>query len=256
MDERASLRWRRALLAAGGVAIAAGMGAATPARPAPDADLDRIVRLWAAATGGLDRIRAIRALRMSGQITFSGKPPCPITVELARPGKIRTQVAFSAGNWIQIFDGRQGWIVTPFGMPPGTRPMSADEAANAPEQADFEGPLVDSARKGIRLALEGKVKVDGRDAWRIRVTRRDGAVRWLDLDAATSLRVGWEGELGEGADRKMNASIFSDYRTVAGLAFPFRIASGIARGDITQRIAFDRIEVDPPIPDSDFAPPK
>ncbi|HET7453191.1 MAG TPA: hypothetical protein VFL12_10645 [Thermoanaerobaculia bacterium] len=251
MDRLPALRGAIASVAL--ILVAAAAPGAAPSPKSADSELDRVIRLWTAATGGLDRIRALRTIRMTGEITFKENPPCKIMVELARPGRIRTEVAFPDGKWIQIFDGRRGWIVSPSS---GARPMSATELGNAPEQADFEGPLVDTAKKGIRLALEGKESVDGRDAWRIRVTRPDGAVRYLDLDATTSFKVRWEGELGEGADRKMNASIFSDYRTVDGVTFPFRIVSGIAGGEVGQRIAFDRIEVNPAISDSEFTAPK
>jgi hypothetical protein len=134
--------------------------------------------------------------------------------------------------------------------------MNEEELRNAPEQADIEGTLVDSARKGIHLVLEGKEPVGGRDAWRIRVTRGNGIVRYLDLDVATSLKVRWEGELGTGADRKTNASEFSDYRTVSGLSFPFRIVSGVVGEPPNQVIVFEKIEVNPAIPDSAFEAPK
>jgi len=241
------------------VAMLAAACIAVPGRAAVDAsaraDLDRVVRLWAAAIGGLDHIRALRAVRMSGRITLGGEPHA-FAVEVARPGRIRTEVTFPQGVWIQVFDGKHGWTVSPLDKSPAPTPMTADQERNAPEQADIEGPLVDSAKKGIQLALEGKEKVDGRDAWRIRVTRGDGVVRYLDLDAATSLKVRWQGELGEGAERKMNASLFSDYRTVGGLSFPFRIVSGIAGEEPSQEIVFEKIEVNPAIPESAFAPPK
>jgi hypothetical protein len=237
----------------------AATGAAVPGRAAPDAsarpDLDRVVRLWAAATGGLDHIRALRAVRMSGRITLGGEPHA-FSVEIARPGRIRTEVTFPQGVWIQVFDGKHGWTVSPLEKGPAPTPMTAEQEKNAPEQADIEGPLVDSAKKGIRLALEGKEMVDGRDAWRIRVTRGDGVVRYLDLDAATSQKVRWQGELGEGGERRMNASLFSDYRTVGGLSFPFRIVSGAAGEEPSQEIVFEKIEVNPAISDSAFARPK
>ncbi len=251
------LRRGRAIAFSGIAALALLLGGAgaPPAGSGSGAGLDRVVRLWAAATGGLDRIRAIRSVRMTGRITFKDGVPHPIVVELSRPGRIRTEVAFPAGPWVQVFDGRQGWVVSP--VPgAGVQPMTPEQAANAPEQADIDGPLVDSARKGIRLALEGRESVDGKDAWRIRVTRADGVVRHLDLDAATSLKIRWEGDLGEGTDRKTNASLFSDYRTVAGLSFPFRIVSGIAGGDVGQEIVFEKVEVDPAIPESAFSRPR
>jgi hypothetical protein len=243
-----------ALLATTGAA--AFPGAAAPPGPASRAELDRIVALWAAATGGIDRIHALSSVRMSGKIAFGSDPPNPFTVEVARPGKIRTQVAFPKGAWLQVFDGRRGWIVSPFAESAAPAPMTEEELRNAPEQADIDGPLVDTSRKGIRLSLEGKEQVGGKDAWRIRVTRGDGVVRFLDLDVATSLKVRWEGELGSGAERAMNASVFSDYRKVSGLSFPFRIVSGAVGEAPNQEIVFEKIEVNPAIPGSDFEEPK
>ena len=239
------------LLVATGIAVRVGAAREEPG----GAELDRVVRLWAAATGGLDHIRALRAVRMSGKITLGGEPHA-FTVEVARPGRIRTEVTFPQGVWVQVFDGKHGWTVSPLDKSPAPAPMTADQERNAPEQADIEGPLVNSAKKGIRLTLEGKETVDGREAWRIRVTRGDGVVRYLDLDAATSLKVRWEGELGEGNERKMNASLFSDYRKVGGLSFPFRIVSGVLGEEPSQEIVFETIELNPAIPDSAFAAPK
>ena len=247
-----------------GIALLGAMGTALLLRaaPAPAAvsrsrnDVDRIVALWAAATGGLDRIRALAAVRMTGTIAFGGGAPNPFTVEVARPGRIRTRVTFPQGDWLQVYDGKRGWVVSPFAKSPAAVPMTPEELANAPEQADIEGPLVDSAKKGIALALEGKEQVQGRDAWKIRVTRPDGVIRYLDLDAATSLKMRWKGELGAGADKKMNASLFSDYRKVSGLSFPFRIVSGIAGEAPAQEIVFEKIEVNPAILPSAFEVPK
>ncbi|HET9794648.1 MAG TPA: hypothetical protein VFS34_09315 [Thermoanaerobaculia bacterium] len=234
----------------------AGAAGAKPPSNAGGADLDRIVRLWAAATGGLERLRALRSVRMTGRITVGSDPPHPITVEIARPGKIRTEVRFPEGAWVQVFDGSRGWTISPSPTHREALPMTPEQAASAPEQADIDGPLVDSARKGIRLALEGKTTVGGKEAWRIRVTRPDGVVRYLDIDGTTSLKVRWLGELGEGSNRQMNASVFLDYRSVGGLSFPFRIVSGIAGGAVNQEIDFDRIEVNPTIPESDFSRPR
>lgn len=239
------------------VATAVGvLLAATAATSAAAPDLDKIVRLWAAATGGLPRIHALNSVRMTGRISLGDAGPRPIVVEVARPGRLRTEIVFSEGIYIQTFDGKNGWKISPFQKSVEPVAMSAEEAANAPEQADIDGPLVDSDKKGIRLALEGVEKVDGWDAHRIRVTRRDGIVRYIDLDSVTSLKVRWEGELGAEGQRAMNASVFSDYRTVDGLSFPFRIVSGVAGRKASQEIVFEKIEANPAIPESRFQRPK
>jgi outer membrane lipoprotein-sorting protein len=240
------------LLAAAGAAA----GAPPPPKGGSRTELDRVVALWAAATGGIDRIHALTSVRMTGTIAFGETPPAPFTVVVARPGRIRSEVRFPQGVWLQIFDGRKGWVVSPFASSRAPVPMTDEELSNAPEQADIDGPLVDSAKKGIRLALEGKEQVEGRDAWRIRVTRSDGVVRYLDLDTVTSLKVRWEGELGSGAEKKANAASFSGYRSVDGVSFPFRIASGAVGEPPNQVIVFEKIEVNPAIPASAFEPPK
>ena len=81
-------------------------------------------------------------------------------------------------------------------------------------------------------------------------------MRHLDRDVATSLKVRWEGELGQGPERKVNVSSFSDYRAVNGISFPFRIVSGVAGEKPNQEIVFERIEINPSIPDSAFEAPK
>src|SRR5439155_14777889 len=123
-----------ALLAA--VMLAGFVHAASPDR-SPSPDLDRVVRLWAAATGGLDRIHALRTVRMTGRITFGTGSAQPFSVTVARPGKIRTEVTFPEGNWLQVFDGRHGWVASPFEKSSAPAPMSAEQERNAPEQADI-----------------------------------------------------------------------------------------------------------------------
>jgi outer membrane lipoprotein-sorting protein len=241
------------LLAAAGTAFGAG---APPPKVDSRTELDRVIALWAAATGGIDRIHALSSVRMTGTIAFGDAPAAPFTVVVTRPGRIRTEVKFPQGLWLQIFDGRKGWVVSPFAQSGAPAPMTDEELSNAHEQADVDGPLVDSAKKGVQLALEGKERVEGREAWRIRVTRGDGVVSHLDLDTVTSLKARWEGELGSGTEKKMNASSFSDYRAVDGLSFPFRIVSGEVGQPPNQVIVFEKIDVNPAIPPSAFEAPK
>jgi hypothetical protein len=59
-----------------------------------------------------------------------------------------------------------------------------------------------------------------------------------------------------GTERKMNASELSDYRTVSGISFPFRIVSGGVGEPPNQVIVFEKIEVNPAIPESAFEAPK
>lgn len=216
--------------------------------------LDEVVDRGIAALGGSARLAQVRSERMTGTIQFPPEAPSPLTVEFKRPGKIRTEIEFQKGKFEQIFDGRKGWMLNPF---KGTAvlPMTVEERRNTPEQADIDGPLVDWKKRGLKLSLEGKKRLLEADVWRIRVTYPTGNVRTLDLDAASYLKVRWEGELGEGAHKADNESFFTDYRPIDGIAFPFKIQSGIVGKGTNQIILFEKIEVDSKIDDKRFKRP-
>jgi hypothetical protein len=133
--------------------------------------------------------------------------------------------------------------------------MTPEQLRNSPEQADMDGPLFEWRKKGIRLAAEGREKVRGVDAYRLRVTLPSGVVRFLDLEASSFRKLRWQGELGEGQGRRLVESVFLDYRKVGGLMFPLRIESG-SGGKINQVIAFEKIDVNPVIEDSRFEMPR
>ncbi|MGH9442573.1 MAG: hypothetical protein ACRD16_09900 [Thermoanaerobaculia bacterium] len=222
--------------------------------PASALSIGEIAQKGVDALGGAGRLQAVRSERMTGLIGFGDQEPVPVLVELKRPGKIRTQVEFKAGRFVQGFNGAAGWTIDPsLGGKPAE--MSAEQARNLPERADIDGPLLRWKQRGIRLEIEGREKVRGTAAFRIRVTRPDGAVRFLDLDASSFRKIRWEGELGEGSRKSMNESYFADYRRIGGLLFPFRIESG-SGGRVTQTIVFRKIEVNPVIDDSRFEMPK
>ena len=57
------------------------------------------------------------------------------------------------------------------------------------EQADMDGPLVDYKAKGHTVELLGKEKVEGSDAYKLKVTLKNGDVRTIYLDADRFLEV-------------------------------------------------------------------
>ena len=90
---------------------------------------------------------------------------------------------------VQAYDGKSGWSVAPFMGRTEPVAMSAEEAAQAVEQADIAGPLVDYKAKGHTVELVGPDKVDDRDAWKLKLTLKNGTVRQVYLDAASFLEV-------------------------------------------------------------------
>lgn len=207
------------------------------------------------ARGGLTRIRALRSERVSGTISFGSVASGPFTVELKRPMKMRMTLGVQNQSMIRVYDGAQGWANNPFAGKLNPDPMPEEDLKNISEEADFDGPLVDYAKKSNKVELVGKDKVEDKDVWRLKLTTKNGEVRYYLFDAKTFLLLKWEGKRrAEGKEYPIE-SYFHDYREVDGLKFSFEIDSGSSATDLTQKLVIDKIELNVNFPDSDFAKP-
>ena len=207
------------------------------------------------ARGGLTKMRAIKSERVSGIISFGSEASGPFVVELKRPLKMHMTLTVQNQTMVRVYDGTQGWANNPFAGKVNPEPMADEDVQNISEEADFDGPLVDYAKKGNKLELVGKDKVEDKDVWRVRLTTKNGDVRYYLFDAGTFLLLKWEGKRrAEGKEFPVE-SYFRDYRDVEGLKFSFQIDSGSSATDLTQKLVLDKIELNPEIPDSEFTKP-
>jgi len=216
---------------------------------------DQVVAKVLAARGGLLKIRAMKSQRVSGTISF-GEASGPFFVEFKRPLKMHMQLTVQSLTMVRVYDGKAaGWANNPFGGKMIPEPMAEDDLKNITEESDFDGPLVDYKRKGNQIALMGKDKAGDKDVWRLRLTTKNGDVRYYLFDSGTFLLLKWEGKRRIQDKEVPIESYFRDYRNVDGLKFAFAIDSGSSAAEITQKIAIDKIELNVPIDDAEFEKP-
>jgi outer membrane lipoprotein-sorting protein len=216
---------------------------------------DEILAKVMAARGGLDKLRAIHSERVSGQISF-GDVTGPFVVELKRPLKMHMQLTMQDRTMVRVYDGKsQGWANNPFAGKMNPDPMSEDELRNITEESDFDGPLLDYKEKGNQVELVGKDKFDDKDVWRLKLTTKNGDVRFYLFGANSFLLLKWEGKRKFQDQELPVESHFSDYREVGGLKFAFAIDSGSSPTELTQRIRIEKIELNPDLNDTEFGKP-
>ena len=229
----------------------------SPASPGAVQDLTiaQVLARVYTARGGLVRLRALQGQRVTGTISFGNDASGPFFVEFRRPMKMHMELTVQNQTVVRIFDGKEGWANHPFAGKPNPEPMSEEDLKNINEEADFEGPLVDYRKKGNKLELVGKDKLEDKDIWRVKLTTKTGDVRYYLFDATTFLLLKWEGKRQvQGKDMPMQ-SYYREYREVGGLKFAFAIDSGNSATDLTQKIIIEKIELNPQLPESDFAKP-
>jgi len=238
---------RRAALALVLVLAACGTGAET---------VDEVVGQYLQARGGAERLRGVRTLRMSGSVSLPGIE-APLVLELKRPDKVRTEFTVEGRQSLRAYDGRQAWLLPPVpGAPP--QPVPPDQAAELKAQADVDlSPLVDSEAKGFTVELSGREALPGGEAWKLVVSGGAEPPRTLFVDVGSHLVVRTEEvRTLEGKEVRFATEV-GDYRPVDGLFYPHRLRSGPADAPETwQTVEIDRIDVNPPLDDARFSPPK
>jgi outer membrane lipoprotein-sorting protein len=218
-------------------------------------NVDEIIAKCVEARGGLKKIKAVQSERMSGQISFGPDTKGTLLLEVKRPGKLREELTIGDKTMIRTTNGKAGWMIDPFAETTEARPLPADEMSNMAQKADIDRPLVDYKSKGNQVELVAKEPVEGKDAFKIKVTLSDGQRRYDYIGASTFLELKWEGIIRRNGEEFQAVSHFRDYRNVEGLMIPFEIETEFPGNSVHQKIAFDKIELNPTIDDAQFENP-
>jgi hypothetical protein len=213
-------------------------------RPAP-VTARAIVQRYIDARGGMEKMRAIRTLVFRGPPRTDGRPGRQIL--RARPYYFTIGAEGNDGSPWEAYDE--------YGLQP--RVTDAPGAALR-HAAYFDDPLVMALEPGWGLELTGTERVDGRDAWRLRVTYPDGFVSESLVDTATSLLVArrFTAPVHAFGEAVTSQALFGDWRPVNGVLFPFSLReTDVASGEPMDASTWASIEANVPLDPSVFSPP-
>jgi hypothetical protein len=226
------------------------------ASPVAAQTVDEIIAKNVLARGGLDKLKAVQSLRMTGKMTMGPGLEAPVVLELKRGSRMRMEFTFQGMTGVQAFDGTSGWALMPFGGRKDPEPMPPEAVKDAEEQADIDGPLVDYKAKGHTVEFVGKEPIEGSDAYKLRVTLRNGNVRTIWIDAEANLEIKGEGKRTIRGSEVESETSLGDYKEVGGVMYPHSVEGGPKGAPQRQKIVIDRIEVNPAIDDSRFRMPE
>ena len=199
------------------------------------------------ATGGAERLRAVSSIRESGTITVvdSGRSSTgPALLEEKRPNKSRVERTIFGSKTVWAYDGRTAWAI-----PPGEQPqMLSGEMARSLAANEFDHFLLDYAQRGIKVEAAGGITLPSGRAHKLKVTLRDGAVRYAYIDETSSLEVRRDYVEKDGAT---SVQWFRGHVRINGVMRPTEYVNEYSNGrKITIKIT--RPEVDPVIDDGRF----
>jgi hypothetical protein len=181
----------------------------------------------------------------------------PFQMDLQRPVNTRLEIPFQGQTAVQVYDGAAGWKLRPFIGRNEVEPFSAEELKIAADQQELDGPLINYAAKGTKVEVVGGEIVEGRGAYKLKLTLKNGDVRHLWVDAQTFLDVKFEGAPRR-VDGKMRQVVtyYRDYKPVDGLVIAHRLDTAVESVAGVERIFIEKVELNPTLNDSRFARPQ
>ncbi len=216
---------------------------------------DELVNKNIQAKGGIDKIKAIKAVRITGKLSGGGGFTAATVQENQRPNLVRETFSLQGMTAVTAYDGTTGWQIQPFGGHKDPEFMGEDNLQDLMLDADFDGPLVDYKEKGNTVEFMGHDTIDGDDALRLKVTLKNGDIIYYFLDPDTFLEIRKEvQEFTRGSVRESTVDLGS-YKPVNGVMFPFSISQGTKENPAQQTTTVEKIDVNIPIENADFAVP-
>ena len=217
---------------------------------------DELVQKNIQAKGGIDKIKAIKSIRLLGKLDGGGGFSAATLQENQRPNLLRETLSLQGMTAIQAYDGSTGWQIQPFGGKKDPQLMGEDDLRDLLLDADFDGPLVDYKEKGNTVEFLGHDTVDGDDALRLKVTQKNGDIIYYYLDPDTFLEIRKEvQEFIRGSVRESVVE-FGSYKPINGVMYPFAISQGSKANPAAQTTTIQKIEVNVNINPADFAVPR
>jgi hypothetical protein len=254
----------------------------------------QIVEKYVAARGGLQAWRAVQAMSWTGKLDAGGgsversrryvaesgkghaskvvlasskeggtkaeadtQVQLPFVLEMKRPNKSRVEVVFAGKTAVQVYDGTNGWKVRPYLNRTDAEPFTPDELKSEAGRAALDGPLIDYAAKGSKVDLEGVEPVAGRDAYKLKLTTKNGDVQHIWIDTGSYLDVKVEGTPRRMDGKMRNVWIYQrDFRSVQGVMVPFILETAVDGYKDTHSMVIEKVAVNPNLQDSLFAKPK
>jgi hypothetical protein len=204
------------------------------------------------------RSMEIAERQMSAANASTGKQvQLPFVLEMKRPLKSRVEVEFAGKTAVQVYDGTNGWKVRPFLNRNDVQPFTAEEAKAESTKGELDGLLVDYAAKGTKIELDGVEAVEGRHAYKLKLTTKAGSLQrvWVDAQSFLDVKV-------EGAPRRMDGRMRTvwtyqrDFRPVQGVMVPFTLETAVDGYPQTHKMIIDKVVINPKLDDALFAKPK
>ena len=200
---------------------------------------------------GQEKLTTVQAFYIKAKVSQMGME-MPMEMKIKKPDMFIMTVDMQSQKMIQAFDGEKGWMVAPW-ISTEPQELAGDQLTQAKEQVNMEGELYNYEKKGSSAELAGKVNVDGKDAYRIKLTGKDGNTKDYFIDANTYFITKVKAKVSAQGQTVDIEQSMSDYKTIDGITMPMKIETMSPMG--TALIIMEEVKFNENFEDAIFKQP-
>lgn len=215
--------------------------------------VDDLVAKNIQAKGGAQALQALTSLKMTGKMLVNeGRMQLDYTQVKRRPEEVRTESTLQGMTAVQAYDGTTGWKIMPFRGRKDPEKMSADDVKSLQEDADMDGPLVNWKEKGSAVEYLGTEDIDGTEAHKLKVTKKNGDVMFVYLDPDHFLEIRTITQRIEHGAQMEFQTDYGDYEKVGGVFISFAQEGGVRGSRDKQKLVIEKAEPNVAVDESIF----
>jgi len=216
--------------------------------------VDEVIAKNIQARGGIEKLKSVQSIRKTAKFS-QGSFQAEFRQEIKRPDKVREEFIIQGMAQIQAYDGKVGWQISPFGGRKDPDLMSQDDMKSLVVDSDIDGPLVNYQEKGHKAELVGHDSVEGTDCYKIKLSMKNGDMRYYYLDTDSYLELKMEIQTTIRGALQESEMYYGDYEQVNGVYYPFALEQAQKGSDSRSQISVEKIEQNVKLEDSKFTMP-
>jgi hypothetical protein len=216
--------------------------------------VDDIINRYAEARGGKEKLRAITSLYMEGSRRMMGHEVM-VKVTSVQGKLFRNDFEFRGLTGYTIVTPATGWSFIPM-RSQNVEIIPGNILKGMQPEMDIAGALIDYAAKGSKAELAGKETIDGREAYKIKLTLSTGNEITYYVDTRDYLLIQikqMRSAIDGSTMEKEVITNYADYQPVDGIMFPHTITNP-GEGPVAGHTTMHKIEVNKPVSEDRYRP--
>lgn len=187
-------------------------------------------------SGGLTNWKLLNSVLLQGKVTLGVNDEYPIKIFQMRPNLTKTVLIIGKKETaIEGYDGKKGYAMN----------YAANKLQEYPNYVaeSFDNDFIDFDNKGFEAKYLGKEKVGNTICFKVELTKNvNKTYYYFDTNSYMLLK----------EEKKDEVLVYSDYRKVGNLMFPFRIESSSPKKDSDYVMLIGKVETNKVFPANTF----